>query len=148
VSGGAGAFTIPGMLCGSESGRAQCSGSHHYILVGIDDEIARLETWGAFPQDNEVIDSITITKTADVCVDPPDAGPDAPPSDAAPDGPTGPDDAGTDANVKPDAPASGASPAATSDGGCGCAVIGSSGSERSWWVLVGLALGLVWRRRR
>ena len=171
VSGGAGAFTIPGMLCGSESGRAKCSGSHHYILVGIHDEIARLETWGAYPEDNEIIDSITITKTADVCVDPPDAGPDAPPVDAAPDSPTGPDaapdagtdaaphqdasgpdaplvDAGSDAKVEPDAPASGATPAASSDGGCGCVAVGSSRSEASWLVLIGLALGVAWRRRK
>ena len=47
VSGGAGAFTIPGFLCGTQGGRATCSGDHHYILVTITDETATLETWGA-----------------------------------------------------------------------------------------------------
>lgn len=52
VSGGAGAFTIPGFLCGSEAGRAECSGDHHYIVVDIVNEMMKIETWGAFPQDN------------------------------------------------------------------------------------------------
>ncbi|MBI5482333.1 MAG: metallophosphoesterase family protein, partial [Deltaproteobacteria bacterium] len=67
VSGGAGAFTIPQLLCGSMSGRALCSGAHHYILATIDDETLTLATWSAFPQNHEVIDSITITNAADTC---------------------------------------------------------------------------------
>jgi MYXO-CTERM domain-containing protein len=65
VSGGAGAFTIPAFLCGNTPGRASCSGDHHYVLVDIDNETLKLETWGAAPQPNVVIDTFSITKTAD-----------------------------------------------------------------------------------
>ena len=65
VSGGAGAFTIPAFLCGSTSGRATCSGDHHYVMVDINNEKLSLNTWGAHPQPNKVIDGITITKTPD-----------------------------------------------------------------------------------
>ncbi len=65
VSGGAGAFTIPALFCGSTSGRATCSGDHHYVMVDINNEKLTLNTWGAHPQPNKVIDGITITKTPD-----------------------------------------------------------------------------------
>ncbi|MBK7585997.1 MAG: metallophosphoesterase family protein [Myxococcales bacterium] len=74
VSGGAGAFTIPAFLCGNTAGRAKCLGDHHYLLVDIQNEKLKLETWGAFPQANQVIDSITINKSPDVCGAIPDAG--------------------------------------------------------------------------
>jgi MYXO-CTERM domain-containing protein len=75
VSGGAGAFTIPAFLCGNTPGRAACSGDHHYVLVDIDDEKLTLETWGAAPQPNVVIDSFSITKSPDAtCPEDPDGG--------------------------------------------------------------------------
>ncbi len=89
VSGGAGAFTIPGLLCGAEAGRAKCSGEHHYIIVEIENEELTLETWVAFPGPNNLLDSITITKVDDSCP-PPAAG------DADTDVDT---DAGTDAGA-------------------------------------------------
>lgn len=63
VSGGAGAFTIPEFLCGSLSGRAECSGDHHYLVFDITPDTLVMETWGAAPQPNQVIDTIEITKT-------------------------------------------------------------------------------------
>ncbi len=75
VSGGAGAFTIPAFLCGNTSGRATCSGDHHYVLVDINDEKLTLQTWGAAPQPNKIIDGITITKPVDtLCGSGTDAG--------------------------------------------------------------------------
>jgi acid phosphatase type 7 len=72
VSGGAGAFTIP--VCGSVSGLAKCSGDHHYVLVDVQNEKLTLQTWGAAPQANKIIDTIAITKAPDVCGSTPDAG--------------------------------------------------------------------------
>jgi hypothetical protein len=94
VSGGAGAFTIPAFLCGSMTGRAKCSGDHHYIVADIKNETLKLDTWAAYPQTNQVIDSITITKAAESCAAPPDAGT---PDTGAPD--TGISDSGLDAGV-------------------------------------------------
>jgi MYXO-CTERM domain-containing protein len=138
VSGGAGAFTIPGMLCGSESGRAKCSGSHHYILFDINNETLKMETWGAAPQTNEVIDTVTITKSAVTCNNEPDAGPDgsteggaggsdaAVPADASGGGGGAPGQGGK-GGAAPDAAAAGGTggvaaeaPASGSSGGCGC----------------------------
>jgi MYXO-CTERM domain-containing protein len=158
VTGGAGAFTIPGMLCGSETGRAKCSGDHHYILVEIQDHVATLQTWAAFPQTNQVIDSIVITKETADCDGPvgPDAGgPDAGASDAGisdagtsdagpgPDGGGGPDAgpapdaAPADASVAPDAPGT----------GCGCHTGGGPGPLPLLLLSVVLALHLGRRRR-
>ena len=67
VSGGAGAFTIPKLFCGTTAGRAKCSDEHHYLLVDIQNDTMKIETWGAFPQANSVIDSITIKKGNEVC---------------------------------------------------------------------------------
>jgi len=176
VSGGAGAFTIPGMLCGSEPGRAKCAGNHHYIVVDIQDNIAKLDTWSAYPQANEIIDSITITKSPETCTEPPDAGPpdaapdSAPPPDAAPldggsppdsaaapdsstpapDAAAGSDAAGVDgAAPGPDASepqAPSASPAASSNGGCGCSVPNAQPPAAAWLALLGLSVA--WSRRR
>jgi hypothetical protein len=79
VSGGAGAFTIPEFLCGSLAGRAECSGDHHYVVFDISPDTMVMETWGAAPQPNQVIDTIEITKTpAASCAAPgADAGPSA-----------------------------------------------------------------------
>ncbi|MBI3202907.1 MAG: metallophosphoesterase family protein [Myxococcales bacterium] len=74
VSGGAGAFTIPKLFCGSTAGRAKCSDEHHYLLVDIQNDTMKIETWGANPQPNTVIDSITIKKGTEVCGGPPDGG--------------------------------------------------------------------------
>jgi Purple acid Phosphatase, N-terminal domain/Calcineurin-like phosphoesterase len=68
VSGGAGAFTIPGQLCGIETGRGKCTGDHHYIIVSIENETLELETWAAFPGPNAVIDSISIVKPESECL--------------------------------------------------------------------------------
>jgi hypothetical protein len=70
VSGGGGAITIGSLGCGLQPGRVSCSGIHHYLRASIEDEILTLETWAAFPEVNEVIDSFTITKSPD-CVAPP-----------------------------------------------------------------------------
>ena len=176
VSGGAGAFTIPAMLCGSETGRVLCSGDHHYIVADIQNEVMRLDTWGAAPQTNQIIDSITISKPADVCDPQPDAGPpeagpsEAGPPDASPDSPAPLDAAvlpdGSDIEdapaVLPDAPVEAsvaqdaseeagvaAIPEASSNGGCGCSTPVRSAS--GWSVLgiaaVGFALRSVRRRR-
>jgi len=74
VSGGAGAFTIPGMLCGSQTGRATCSGDHHYIIISIKNETLTYEAYSAYPQQNKVMDSFTITKPKDNCIIIEDAG--------------------------------------------------------------------------
>lgn len=74
VSGGAGAFTIPGMLCGTQSGRAKCSGDHHYIIVTIKNETLTYEAYSAYPQQNKILDSFAITKTKDNCIVALDAG--------------------------------------------------------------------------
>jgi hypothetical protein len=74
VSGGAGAFTIPAFLCGNTAGRAKCAGDHHYVLLDVQNETLKLETWGAYPQANQIIDTITIKKSADVCGSTPDGG--------------------------------------------------------------------------
>jgi hypothetical protein len=69
VSGGAGAFTIPGLLCGWQTGRVFCSGDHHYLLASIEHDTLTLETWGAYPQNNRIIDGITIVKPGEDCGD-------------------------------------------------------------------------------
>jgi hypothetical protein len=74
VSGGAGAFTIPGILCGKQDGRVQCSGDHHYIIISINNETLTYEAYSAYPQQNKVMDTFTITKTKDNCVILNDAG--------------------------------------------------------------------------
>ena len=114
VSGGAGAFTLPEDLCGTEPGRAECNGDHHYLSVTIENEILTLETWGAFPQSNEVIDSITIVKDEVDCS--------SPDGDADVDGG---DDAGemdTDTEEVTETETTG------SVGGCGCHAVGRSPS--------------------
>ncbi|MBI4951118.1 MAG: metallophosphoesterase family protein, partial [Myxococcales bacterium] len=67
VSGGAGAFTIPGLLCGSATGREMCSGDHHYLVFDVADEKLDIATWGAYPQQNQVFDLYSITKPAVDC---------------------------------------------------------------------------------
>jgi hypothetical protein len=138
VTGGAGAFTIPGLLCGVNAARAKCSGAHHYIKTIIDDETATLETWSAFPQSHEIIDSITITKSADACAPvqgdggvpdgaPPADGP-APLDGPAPaDGPAPGDGAVTPADGAPpgDGAAAADGPGAAPASGCGCAAGGA-----------------------
>jgi hypothetical protein len=155
VSGGAGAFTIPAILCGAAPGREACDGSHHYLLGTIQNETLTLETWSAFPQANQVIDRITIAKTPTTpCIPaptdggtPPADGP-VPPADGARDAPAPPDDSapppdgpgpsGDGATPGRDAGANAASPA----GGCGCRAVGGASS----WAALGVLLG--WRRRR
>jgi MYXO-CTERM domain-containing protein len=150
VSGGAGAFTIPGFLCGQQSGRAICSGNHHYIIFDIDNEVLKVETWGAFPQTNQVIDSITIKKSADTCPLTPDAGP-----------PDGLDSAVSDLAAL-DASAPGGEPVfdgppATQDAtaptnppgdGCGCATTGDQLGGAGALLLTIILLGARRRRRR
>lgn len=122
VSGGAGAFFIPSMFCGSEPGRAVCNGTHHYIMVDIEDEVMTVETWGAYPQVNEVIDSIAIVKEEEECS----------PTDVDVDSDTDADsdtdvDADADADADADSDADGtpdASAAAGDDGSCGCSAPG------------------------
>ncbi len=74
VSGGAGAFTIPGLLCGSLKGRVTCTGDHHYINVKIKNETLIYEAYSAYPQQNKIMDSFTITKSKDNCLILDDAG--------------------------------------------------------------------------
>ncbi len=156
VTGGAGAFTIPGFLCGNASGRANCSGDHHYVRVSISDHELSLETWAAYPQTNQVFDSIAITKTADNCaVGPgPDAGVDA---SVPSDGSVGPDASGPgpdSGSGDPDA-ASGTDgggpgvdagePVGTPKDGCACR---SAGPGAGGPLVLALLLGLLWIRRR
>jgi hypothetical protein len=70
VSGGAGSLTIPTFTCGFQPGRATCAGVHHYLLANIDNETLTLQTWAAFPETNEIIDSITIVKSPDCSAEP------------------------------------------------------------------------------
>lgn len=74
VSGGAGAFTIPGLLCGTMRGRVKCSGDHHYVIVKIKNEVLTYEAYSAYPQENKVLDSFSITKKSDNCISLPDGG--------------------------------------------------------------------------
>ncbi|MGC8927197.1 MAG: purple acid phosphatase family protein [Myxococcota bacterium] len=74
VSGGAGAFTIPAVLCGMQAGRVKCSGDHHYIIITIKNETLTFEAYSAYPQQNKLMDSFTITKAKNNCVLSPDAG--------------------------------------------------------------------------
>ncbi len=154
VSGGAGAFTIPEFLCGSPSGRAACSGDHHYILVSIDDETATLETWAAYPQTNQVIDSIVITKSADNCTTQPqpDAGVPGPDSGATQldggttqaDGGTTQADGGTTQADGGTTQADAGDTASASDSGCSCRTSGA-GRAPLW---IGLLLVFLLGRRR
>jgi hypothetical protein len=125
VTGGAGAFTIPSMFCGSEPGRAECAGQHHYLMFNIENETMTVDTWGAFPQANEIIDTITIVKDEEECTAP-DADSD---TDTDTDADTDSDadtDADTDADADTDTTAD-ASTAGGDDGGCGCAAVGVAG---------------------
>lgn len=157
VSGGAGAFTIPGFLCGGMSGRATCSGDHHYVLVDINDETLKLETWGAAPQPNQIIDTISITKAAANCATAPDGGLGDAGTDASAAGAGG--GAGTPAGGSAGAAASGGTGASASggtaggvggasdDGGCGCRVDGRPGGRAPALALGALALFVLRRRR-
>jgi hypothetical protein len=130
VSGGAGAFTIPSVFCGLEPGRAVCSGGHHYLVFDIDDHVLTVETWGASPQPNAVIDSFVIAKEEVDCSSA-DADTDADTdtdidadADADTDG-DGDTDADTDADGDADA-----DPGPGADGadapGCACAAPGAA----------------------
>lgn len=143
VSGGAGAFTIPAAFCGINAGRALCSGDHHYLLFQIDNEVLKVETWGAYPQANQVIDTITIAKKPEACATAPDAGPGGGP-DASPPGDSGAPTASPEAPLAPDAPA--AAPA--SSGGCGCHM-GSGGFTGAplLWAFAALLGAWGWRRK-
>jgi MYXO-CTERM domain-containing protein len=166
VSGGAGAFTIPGFLCGNQSGRAVCSGDHHYILATIHDDTATLETWSAYPQANQVMDSITITKGAGLCPEGRDAGtardaavpdgaqPDASVPDAAtvrdasrPDSAPPWDAGGTDASVTV-ADAGAVSPPEDPAGSRGCGCASSSEASAAWIGLLALLASMGLHRRR
>ena len=57
TTGGAGAFTIPGWLCGFERGRARCSGAHHYLLFNITNEELTMEMWRS-PHDPAILDTL------------------------------------------------------------------------------------------
>ncbi len=169
VSGGAGAFTIPAFLCGSETGRATCAGKHHYILVDIHNEVAKLETWSAYPEKSEVIDTITITKASENCTSPQDAGPEAAAPDGGSGGAAGGVGTGGAGGSQPDAspgkggaagtggaPGKGggagqggeAEAAATSDGGCGCRTDARSHGFAPLALLLGVSIGLLGMRRR
>jgi hypothetical protein len=132
VTGGAGAFTIPGMFCGVEPGRAECSGGHHYLMFHIEDEVLTVETWGAFPQANEVLDTIEIVKEDEECA----AADTDTDTDTDADTDTGADtdtdtDADSDTGPPPDAGAGG------DDSSCGCTAPGSaerSGNLLAWLV--------------
>lgn len=158
VSGGAGAFTIPAFLCGSATGRVECSGDHHYIVFDVADNVLNMETWGASPEPNVVIDSLTITKpTTGTCATTPgpDAGvPDASVGDAG----VGPDSGvpGTDGQIPgadsgPGADGAVGGPDAGGGGhkagGCSCEA-GSTGAPGLPIVLGLLLVALVGLRRR
>jgi acid phosphatase type 7 len=171
VSGGAGAFTIPASFCGNTAGRAKCLDPHHYVLVGIKDQYLTLQTWGAAPQPNQVIDQITITKDADPCSALPDAGiPDSGGAGSGGDTASG-GDAGSPSSGSGGgsgnggsatggstsggggAPASGGastggakSASSGDDSGCGCRVASGSAPPAALLALLGLVL--LGRRRR
>lgn len=152
VSGGAGAFTIPGILCGTQFGRAFCAGAHHYVVFNVNNEVLKIDTWAAFPQTNQVIDTITITKGAVNCL-PPDGGiaDSGQDSAATADGPTiadaaTPDSSGPAADTLGDAGSrTDAGTSAKPSSGCGCRVVGDGVSGTL--VLLLLLGGLLWRRK-
>ena len=70
VSGGAGAFTIPGILCdtggfGGVDGRVMCAGPHHYIHIEIENNELRYEAWDT--DADQLLDAFSITKAAVEC---------------------------------------------------------------------------------
>ena len=176
VSGGAGAFTIPKLFCGSTAGRAKCSDEHHYLLVDIQNDTMKIETWGANPQPNNVIDSITVKKGSEVCGGPADGGVGG--SGGAGGSPAGGSGGGAgsggsaagaggtagSAGSAPDASVGGASSGGTSsgggssgsssggesesDGGCGCRTAGSRSVSAAWLLVSGLVWAGARRRRR
>lgn len=148
VTGGAGAMTIPGILCGSEP--EACHGNHHYLVVKIQHHELVMENWEAYPQTNQIVDSITITKATDGCETPgPDAGvPDAGPGpDAAPgpDGAPPAPDSGPAPDSAPPGRDSGGGPPANPDGGCDCR---ASGTGATGFLIPLLSLPLLCLRRR
>ncbi|MBI4702380.1 MAG: metallophosphoesterase family protein [Deltaproteobacteria bacterium] len=167
VSGGAGAFTIPALLCGLSFGQDKCSGSHHYLVFDVADEKLTMDAWAAHPQKNEVIDSFTIVKPKVDCspLPPGDGGAGAAGGGPGGSGPgpggAGPGGAGTGATGVGAAAAApgqggagasagtgkGAAPSAEADAGCGCrAPRGGAGGASGAALALGLAL--LCRRRR
>ncbi len=161
VSGGAGAFTIPQLLCGLGSGQVACSADHHYILFDVDDSKLTLETWSAFPQASKVIDSVVIQKTSNVeCPTQGTGGAGGSTSSSGMGGSTSSGSgggssssgAGGSSTSSGNNGAGGTTPPADDgidvDSGCGCEQPGSNNGPRGWWLaLAAAALGLARKRR-
>jgi MYXO-CTERM domain-containing protein len=141
VSGGAGAFTIPGFLCGSPSGRATCSGDHHYLLFEVTNDSLQMETWSAPPEASDIIDVITITKPTADCAAP--TNPDAGPGPGIDSGPGGTIDGG-DPLGDPD----GGDPGADGEDSGGCCRVAGDDTPPAGALVLALAVGLVVLRRR
>ena len=171
VSGGAGAFTIPSFLCGSPANRASCSGDHHYLVFDVEDDRMTVETWGAYPQPSQIIDSMTIQKSGTVdCDNLGQGGAGGSSSSSGTGGSTSSSGAGgsssgvggSSSGVGGSTSSSGAggsssgvgNPGAdgstSDDGGCSCTVIGARDSDLRVWALAAAAvlLGVGRRRRR
>ncbi len=173
VSGGAGAFTIPKLLCGLPEGRAVCTDEHHYMVFDVKDSKLTINTWGAYPQNNEVIDTLVIDKpsTVECAAVEPGGGAGGEGTASGGDssgggqggsiGSGGDGAAGLPSGGNPDSIGSGGEGGTTSDGdnmtkapgdseaaaGCGCRVQRKTESPWSALGAAVLALGLLQRRR-
>ncbi len=165
VSGGAGAFTIPQLLCGLQPGQVKCSADHHYILFDVDDSKLTLETWSAFPQSSKIIDSLVIQKTSNVeCGGGGGAGGSSSSSSSSGmggasssstssgDGGGGTSSGSGGNNTSSGNGAGGATPVPEDgvdvDSGCSCEQPGGSNTSGWWLALATAALGLSRARRR
>ncbi len=157
VSGGAGAFTIPAALnFFPPPGQVTCLDDHHYMLFDVQDTKLTIDTWGAFPQANQIIDTLTIEKPSTVnceTIGPGGAGGGGGSSSGvggSTSGTGGTSTSGTGGSTTSSGiGANGTTPTGDSSetGGCGCQT--QKPTRPAWLALAAAALGIgVWRRRR
>lgn len=156
VSGGAGAFTIPAWLNFTPpAGQVKCLDNHHYMLFQVEDTKLTIDTWGAFPQANQIIDTLEIQKQS--TVDCENVGPGGAGGGGASSSGVGGSSSGTGGSTSSGtggsttssgAGANGTTPAgdAAETGGCGCAT--KAPARPTWLALAAAGLGLGWWRRR
>ncbi|MBW2459225.1 MAG: hypothetical protein JRI68_32305, partial [Deltaproteobacteria bacterium] len=156
VSGGAGAFTIPAWLnLTPPAGQVICSDSHHYLHFQVEDTKLTIDTWGAFPQANQIIDTLVIDKPSTVdCenVGPGGAGGGGASSSGvggSSSSGTGGSSSGTGGSTTSSGTgANGTAPGGDTaeTGGCGCAT--KAPARPTWLAMAAAGLGLGWWRRR
>ncbi len=174
ITGGAGAFTIPEILCQGFTpvqGRVACRDPHHYVTVSIEDDTLSFEAREALGETG-LMDSFTITKPGVDCAPEPEPEPEPAPEPEAESGDE-PDAGSADGAVAEPEPDAGSSEedvheevesdvptrrgddtgttteneaaATTPDEGCGCAAT-SAGS--GLWILGLFPAFAIFRRRR